>query len=57
MNDSDNKELSNKEHIPTRTKDKESHCDQPKPMGTAHPINVLDKTPMGKFVKKLFGLK
>ena len=30
---------------------------QLKPMGTQHPINVLDVTPMGKFVKKLFGLK
>lgn len=57
MNDSDNNEQSNKVYIPVWTKDKESHCDQPKPMGTAHPINVLDKTPMGKFVKKLFGLK
>ena len=57
MKNSDSKEQSSKVYIPKGTKDKESPCDHSKPMGTAHPINTLDITPMGKLVKKLFGLK
>lgn len=57
MQNSDSKEHSSKVYIPKGTKDNESPHKQPKPMGTAHPFNVLDTTPMGKFVKKLFGLK
>ena len=57
MNNSEKKEQVNKVYIPTGTRDKESPCNHSKPMGTAHPINVLDMTPMGKIVKKLFGLK
>jgi hypothetical protein len=57
MKNSDYKEQSCNVYIPKRTKDKESPCNHSKPMGTAHPINVLDMTSMGKIVKKLFGLK
>ena len=56
MQNSDSKEQTSKVYIPKGTKDKESPS-QLKPMGTQHPINVLDKTPMGKIVKKLSGLK
>lgn len=57
MQNSDSKEQSSKVYIPTGTRDKESLCNQPKSIGTAHPINVLDKTPMGKIVKKVIWIK
>ena len=57
MDNSEKKEQVNKVYIPKGTKDNESSYKLPKRMGTQHPINVLDKTPMGKIVKKLFGLK
>ena len=57
MNDSENKKQVNKVYTPKGGNDKTSPNSQLKPMGTAHPINVLDMTPMGKIVKKLFGLK
>ena len=57
MKNSDYKEQSCNVYIPQVENDKASPGSQLKPMGTQHPINVLDKTPMGKIVKKLFGLK
>ena len=56
MKNSDYKEQSCNVYIPQVENDKASPS-QLEPMGTQHPINVLDKTPMGKIVKKLFGLK
>ena len=52
MNDSENKKQVNKVYTPKGGNDKASPS-QLKPMGTQHPINVLDMTPMGKIVKKL----
>ena len=56
MKNSDYKEQSCKVYIHKGGNDKASPS-QLKPMGTQPPINTLDMTPMGKLVKKLFGLK
>lgn len=52
-----NDKQDNKIYISKDGATKEPSKKQSIPIGTAHPINVLDMTPMGKIVKKLFGLK